>query len=55
MEVTITNLNGQVVHSAILSGNTSYRLDITSFHDGIYFVRLRDGEKALVRRIIKSD
>lgn len=54
MEASILDLTGKTLYSEILSGSTSYRFDISGYHDGIYFIRLRDGNSVATKRIIKS-
>ncbi|MBC8315635.1 MAG: T9SS type A sorting domain-containing protein [Bacteroidales bacterium] len=55
MELFVLDLTGKTLHSERLSGNTSYRLDISSFPEGVYFVRMNDGETSVTKRVVKSN
>ena len=55
MELHILDFTGKTLQSEMLSGNTSYRLDISSFPEGVYFVRMKDGETSVTKRVVKSN
>ncbi len=55
MELHILDFTGKTLQSEMLSGNTSYRLDISSFAEGVYFVRMKDGETSVTKRVVKSN
>ncbi len=57
--IAITNINGQVVkevNSGILSqGSTSFRVDVTSLTQGIYFVSFRSDQINKVTKLVIMD
>lgn len=54
MEVCILDLTGKTMRSEIISGSDSYRMNIGDLPEGIYFVRVKDGETVQTRRMILS-
>jgi len=50
--VTIYNLNGEEMLKKQISGNVT-KLDIQSFTDGVYVVKLIQGKAVEVRKIVK--
>lgn len=54
MELCVLDLTGKVLHEEILSGATSYRFNISHLPEGLYFVRLKDGEKTATQRVVRS-
>ena len=55
MEFYLLDLTGKILKSDLLSGSKSYQLNISNLPDGIYFVRLKDGESLVTKRIVKSN
>lgn len=50
--ITITSINGQVLLSEMMDGN-SHQLDISSLSNGVYFVTIQSDEAVGTRKIIK--
>lgn len=51
-DIEITSLNGQLILSRVLDGN-SYRIDLASFQTGVYFITIRSKDFVTTRKIIK--
>jgi len=50
--IDIASLNGQQIYSTKVE-STSYNLDISSFHGGIYFITIRSKDFVITQKIIK--
>ncbi|MFC2101675.1 T9SS type A sorting domain-containing protein [Bacteroidota bacterium] len=55
MEACILDITGKTVTSEILSGSSQYKMNISNLPEGIYFLRLKDGERIVTKRIIRSN
>ena len=55
MEVCVIDITGKTLQSEMLNGSSSYRLNISNLPEGIYFLRLKDGERIVTKRIIRSN
>jgi len=55
--VYITNVIGEEIYSNTYrakSGKTNYPIDLTSYSEGIYFVRITQGDSYVIKKIIKQ-
>lgn len=49
--ITLVNINGSIVESRLSEG-TSTRFDVSSLSQGIYFVRVKNNNQAITRKLI---
>jgi hypothetical protein len=50
--IKITSVNGKMIYSGKKEGS-SYQIDLSSFHKGIYFITIRSKDFVTTRKIIK--
>ena len=50
--ITITSLNGQIIHSRISAG-TSHQIDLSSFQKGVYFITVWSKDFVTTEKIIR--
>ncbi|MBE0648187.1 MAG: T9SS type A sorting domain-containing protein [Bacteroidales bacterium] len=55
MEACILDITGKTLKSEILSGSSKYQMNISNLPEGIYFVRVKDGERIVTKRIVRSN
>lgn len=53
MLVTINSATGTEVYRNRISGQSRLQIDMSSFADGLYFIRLSNGSESLVKKVIK--
>ncbi|MBE0654141.1 MAG: T9SS type A sorting domain-containing protein, partial [Bacteroidales bacterium] len=52
-DIEITSLNGQLIYSATMEGDT-HLIDMTPFSKGVYLIRIRTKEFVTIRKLIKQ-
>jgi len=54
IEITVTDMNGKVLFSDIVRGKEKYskEIDISSESKGVYFLNLRQGKKAVTKKLV---
>jgi len=55
METCLLDITGKVLKTEILSGSQSYQWDISNLPEGIYFIRVKDGDAIVTKRLVKSN
>ncbi|WP_439185617.1 T9SS type A sorting domain-containing protein [Carboxylicivirga taeanensis] len=53
MLVTISSATGTEVYRNRISGQSRLPIDMSSFHNGLYFIRLSNGRESVVKKVIK--
>ncbi|PSK94534.1 T9SS type A sorting domain-containing protein [Taibaiella chishuiensis] len=53
-EVSVTSIDGRIVKQEKISGKSQTEIDISSLPNGIYFVRVTDGTRIEVQKVVKQ-
>ena len=54
ISVSIYNLNGQkIYHNPLIEGETTTRLDLRGFENGIYILKMQSGVRLFATKIVK--
>jgi Secretion system C-terminal sorting domain/Outer membrane protein Omp28 len=53
-QITVTNITGQVVETAVLNNNSRYEMDLNKQANGIYFVKVQTTEGVAIKQIVKQ-
>ncbi|MCF8298812.1 MAG: T9SS type A sorting domain-containing protein, partial [Saprospiraceae bacterium] len=50
--INIFNISGQLIHSEILSGNTTKQLDLSNFSKGVYLIKISNDEMIETQKLV---
>jgi hypothetical protein len=53
-EISISNLQGQLLFSGDTGNNPAIQLDLTAFPAGVYMLRISDEKNTMVKKLIKE-
>ncbi|MBD2766829.1 fibronectin type III domain-containing protein [Hymenobacter sp. BT664] len=52
LQVQVTNLLGQVVHTAVVRDNAQNKLDLSGLAEGVYVLRVQTGSQYTIRQLV---